>query len=254
MVRSAFTSRDSASEVQEAQNASMVENAQQPVPPAASSASASGVQGGERSCSPDRAPPRKPWRLPFMSVFAADEPDEAASSSDEAPQRAKDLPVSSAVSAEPSPVSAPPQAHAAGQQGKPSRMVPSAFAAAEPDGEARPDTAASASAPEQVRQRQQPRRPGVSAFAESPLDQQRDPVQPKTRPYLVSAFANDDLAGDAPRQQQRRGPPTQGCGTGAAEVIELSERGSPGQEPDMAAPEGRKAAPQLVKSPFHQEG
>ena len=252
MMRSAFTSRDSARDVQDAQSASMAERAQQPVPPAASSASASDEQGHAASSPPERAPPKKPWRLPFMSAFASDEPDTAASSSDEAPQRSTDLPIPSAISAEPGTAGA--GAVGARAAGQPGRMVRSAFAVAEPDTEARPDTEASASAPEQVPQRQQPQRPVASAFVEGPPDQQHNPGQPKTRPFMVSAFANDDLAADTPVQQQRRRAPTEGSGTGAAEEIELSQRGGPKQEPDVAAPEGRKVAPQLVKSRFHQEG
>lgn len=251
MVRSAFTSRDSASEVQDAQSASMAERARQPVPPSGGTP-ASGEQGDAGSSPPNRVPAQKPWRLPFMSAFAAEEPDKASVSLDEAPQRAKDLPFSSSMSAEPSAGSAAPKASPAGQHYKPGRVIPSAFAAAEPDGEAGQETAAPASAPEQAPQRQQPRRPAVSAFAEEADGQQRS-AQPKTKPYLASAFATDGAPG---RHQRRAAPvgPSQGSGTGAAEGIEMSERGSPKQEPDQAAPEGRKAAPQLVKSPFDQEG
>ena len=250
MVRSAFTSRDSASEVQ---TASTSEHARQSRLPAArpspGGAPASEEKGQAGSAPPRRAPPQKPWRLPFMSAFASEQPEEAASSREE-------VPFSGSISAEPSPGSTAPVAHAPGEQGKPGRMVPSAFAAAEPDGEARPDTAALASAPEQVPQRQQPRRPGLSAFAEGPPDQQHDSVQPRTRPFLHSAFASDDLAAGVPRQQQSTAAPVapnQGSRSGAAEGIEMSDRGNTEQEPDMAAPEGRKPGPQLMKSPFHQE-
>ena len=243
MVRSAFTSRDSASDVQDAQSASMAERAQQP------------AQGQAGSSPPKRAPPQKPWRLPFMSAFAAEEPDKTSASLDEASQRAKDLPFASSMSAEPSAGTMPAKAPAAEQQGKPSRVIPSAFAAAQPDGEAQQETAAPASAPEQVSHKQLPRRPVVSAFAEDAPDQQR-PAQPRTKPYLDSAFANDDdAAEDATRQEQRTAAPvasSQGRGTGAADGIEMSERGSPKQHADVSAP--RKAAPQLVKSPFGQEG
>lgn len=251
MVRSAFTSRDSASEVQAAQTANTGEHARQPVLPAVrpspSSTPASEERGHTGSSPPKRAPPQKPWRLPFMSAFASEQPEEAASSPEE-------VPISSSILAEPSPT---PEAHAPGQRGKPSRVVPSAFAAAEPDGEVQPDTAALASAAEQVPQRQQPRRPGVSAFAGVAPNQQRESVQPKTRPFLDSAFASDDLAADVPRQQQSTAAPvgpSQGSGSGAAEGIEMSDRGHPKQEErDMAAPKGGKAGPQLMKSPFHQE-
>ncbi len=255
MVRSAFTSRDSASEVQEAQSASMAERARQPVPPSGG-ASASGEQGQAGSSPPKRAPAQKPWRLPFMSAIAAEEPDKASASLDEGPHQEKDLPFASSISAEPSTGSAASKTPAAGQQGKLGRVIPSAFAAAQPDGEAQQDTAAPVSAPEQAPQRQQPGRPAVSAFAEAAGDEQR-PAQPKTKPYLASAFANDDATEDASRQQERRAAPvapSQGGRAGAAEGIEMSERGSPTQEPNVAAPEGRKAAPQLVKSPFNQEG
>ena len=251
VVRSAFTSRDSASEVQDRQSASSAEHAQQPAPPA-NSASASGAPRAAAAVSSgQQAPAQKPWRLPFLSAFAADEPDQASSSLEEAPHRAKEVPLASSISAEPRTGTAAHSRQAPGQPGSP---ISSAFAAAEPGGEARPDTVASPPTTEQYPQQQQPAGPGASAFAESAPGHQ--PAERKTRPHLVSAFASDSPADDASRQQQSRkaAPETaaNGSATGAAEDIELSERG--GSKPDLAASDARKTAPQLVKSPFNQDG
>ena len=236
--------------MQDRQSASTAERAQQPAPPVSSS-SASGTRGAEAASTSQQAPAQKPWRLPFLSAFAADEPDQASSSLEEPPHRAKEVPLTSSISAEPRTGTA---AHSRQAPSQPDSLISSAFAAAEPGGEARPDTVASPPATEQYPQQQQPAGPGASAFAESAPGHQ--PAERKTRPHLVSAFASDPPADDASRQQQSRkaAPETaaNGSAMGAAEDIELSERG--GSKPDLAASKARKTAPQLVKSPFNQDG
>jgi len=249
-VRSAFDSRDSASEVQNAPNASLAEQNRPSAPagsrPPVSSAFAPDERDhastSQQASSQQKAPPQKPWRLPFMSAFAADPAEEeqperrkASVSLGEAPQRATELPFSSSISAEPSTGNANPErVHEQGQQKQPSRPVPSAFAAGEPDAEAQPGTNRS-SAPEQVLPRRQPHKPFVSAFAADAPGEQHASAQPRNRPYVSSAFASND--------------PTEGSRAGAPEEIQMSERGNSQQAPVAA-----RISPSPVKSPFLQEG
>jgi len=248
-VRSAFDSRDSASEVQNAPSASMAEQNRQSAPAGGrlpvSSAFAPDEQdhasSSQQASSHQKAPPQKPWRLPFMSAFAADsaeeEPErrEGSVSLGEAPQRARQLPFSSSISAEPSTgIAEPGRVHEQGQQKQPGRPVPSAFAAGEPDAEAQPGMNGS-SAPEQVLPRQQPHKPFVSAFAADAPGKQHASAQPSTRPYVSSAFASNDSIGSS------RGV--------APEGIQMSERGNLQQAPVAA-----RISPSPVKSPIFQEG
>lgn len=202
-MRSAFDSRDSASEVANARSASATEPSRPGQPGARKLPMSSAfAQVGAQQVAP---PQRQQWRLPFMSAFAGGEAESAGASlpPEQAPlDKPKEAPSTSIASAEErasaglqsqaaqAPQRPPIQSAFAGaaglssqpEQASQSPPVPSAFTAGPPE-------QSSSSSPAEAGGQVHPHRPMASAFAsEESLPKEGIPG----RLAVSSPFAADD--------------------------------------------------------------